>query len=149
MTEKGIVAVSTPLAPTPGGHYSQGIQYGGLLFVSGQLPIRPDGTHLRNAPFEAQCRQALANLFGVLAGAGSSPVRVLKVTAYIAAAAHWAAFNAVFAEMFEEHRPARSVVPVRELHCGYLVEIDAIAGMRSVESSPVEMVGVQTPTRSV
>jgi 2-iminobutanoate/2-iminopropanoate deaminase len=67
----------------------------------------------------------------VLSGAGSSPDRVLKVTAYIAAAAHWAAFNAVFAEMFPEHRPARSVVPVRDLHYGYMVEIDAIASVNS------------------
>jgi hypothetical protein len=64
VAETDILPISTLLAPTPGGHYAQGIQYGNLLFVSGQLPIRPDGAHLSNAPFETQCRQALTNLFG-------------------------------------------------------------------------------------
>ena len=130
MSTGEVCFVVTKLAPAPGGHYSQGAVFGELLFVSGQLPIRPDGAHLTNAPFETQCRQVLANLFGVLTGAGSAPDCVLKVTAYIAAAAHWAAFNSVFAEMFGEHRPARSVVAVKELHYGYLVEIDAIAALR-------------------
>ncbi len=119
----------TNLAPAPGGHYSQGIVCGGLLFVSGQLPIRPDGLHLSTAPFDHQCRLALTNLFEILTAAGTSPNRVLKVTAYIAAATHWAALNAVFADMFGSHRPARSVIPVKELHYGYLVEIDAIAAL--------------------
>jgi 2-iminobutanoate/2-iminopropanoate deaminase len=136
MTEKDILLISTHLAPTPGGHYAQAIQYDNLLFVSGQLPMYRDGTHLSTAPFETQCRQALTNLFAVLAGAGSSPDRVLKITAYIAAAAHWGAFNVVFAEMFGAHRPARSVVPVNELHYGYLVEIDAIAAVQSAGTSP-------------
>jgi 2-iminobutanoate/2-iminopropanoate deaminase len=126
---KDILTVATALAPTPGGHYAQGVRYGELLFVSGQLPIDPGGTHLSTASFETQCRQALTNVFAILAAEGSGPDHVLKVTAYIAATAHWAACNAVFAEMFGAHRPARSVVPVKELHFGFLVEIDAIAAM--------------------
>lgn len=129
MTSNLVISVSTPLAPAPGGHYAQAVAYGELLFVSGQLPIRPDGTHLNTASFETQCRQAITNLLGVLAGAGSSPEQVLKITAYISAAGYWASFNAVFAEMFQESRPARSVVPTKELHYGYLVEIDAVAAL--------------------
>jgi reactive intermediate/imine deaminase len=134
--KKDIRAISTSLAPIPGGHYVQGIQYGNLLFIAGQLPILPNGTHMITAPFETQCQQALENLFGVLAGAGSSRECVVKVTAYIASADRWGAFNGVFAEMFGDHRPARTVVPVTELHHGYLVEIDAIAVNRSSGTHP-------------
>ena len=128
--------ISTTRAPAPGGHYSQGVAYDGLLFVSGQLPMPAGGSHAPNSDFETQCRQALANVFGILAEAGASPDRVLKVTAYIAGAAHWPTFNRVYAEMFGDCRPARSVVPVPELHYGYLVEIDAIAALPRERAPP-------------
>ncbi|MGO4566448.1 RidA family protein [Rhizobium sp. 2YAF20] len=57
----------------------------------------------------------------------SSTDRILRVTAYIAGVEHWPSFNAIFAERFAQARPVRTVVPVPELHCGYLVELDAIA----------------------
>jgi reactive intermediate/imine deaminase len=122
-----IHAVSTPLAPAAGGHYSQGMTHGNMLFVSGQLPIRPDGLRLTAAPFEEQCRQAIANVLGVVTGAGLTRERVVKVTAYIVGVDHWPIFNRIYAEVFESHRPARSVVPVPELHHGLLLEIEAIA----------------------
>jgi 2-iminobutanoate/2-iminopropanoate deaminase len=120
-------AIATDRAPSPGGHYSQAIACDGFTFVSGQLPIRPDGTHLHQADFETQCRQALHSLFAVLEAAHSRPERVVKVTAYIVGAAHWPTFNSIYAQMFGQHRPARTVVPVPELHYGYLIEVDAIA----------------------
>lgn len=125
----GIRSISTRLAPAPGGHYAQGVSYGGLLFVSGQLPVQPGGSHAPESDFETQCRRAFANVFGILAEAGSSPERVLKVTAYIVGAAHWPAFNHVYAQIFGESRPARSVVPVPELHYGYMIEVEAIAAL--------------------
>ena len=69
----------------------------------------------------------LDNLFAVLAAAGSSPDRVLKVTVYVAGIAYWPAFNRLYAEAFGDAKPARCVVPVPELHHGYLVEVEAIA----------------------
>lgn len=126
-----VTQVSTPEAPSPFGHYVQASVLDGLVFVSGQLPARPDGTHLTLAPFEEQATQALANLMAVLKAAGSTPERVLKVTAYIVGAEHWAPFNRIYAQAFGDAKPARSVVPVPELHHGYLVEIDAVA-VRSV-----------------
>jgi reactive intermediate/imine deaminase len=97
------------------------------VFVSGQLPIRPDGGPLDDDGFEAQARQAIQNMLEVVRAAGSSPQQLVKVTAYIVGIANWPRFNAVYASMLPDACPARSVVPVPELHYGYLVEIDAIA----------------------
>ncbi|MDE2489037.1 MAG: RidA family protein [Alphaproteobacteria bacterium] len=125
--------IAVPGVPPPGGHYSPAIVHGGLVYVSGQLGARPDGASAADQPFEDQARQALANLLAVLAAAGASPDRLLKVTAYIVGVDNWPAFNAVYAEVMGEARPARSVVPVPELHHGYLVEIDAIAARAQTE----------------
>ena len=111
----------------PGGHYSHARRFGGLVFTSGQLPIRPDGSHTADLPFEEQARQALANVLATLHAAGAGPQDILKVTVYIAGVDLWPRFNAVYAEVMGEARPARTVVPVPELHYGYLVEVDAIA----------------------
>jgi 2-iminobutanoate/2-iminopropanoate deaminase len=112
-----------PEGSRPAGHYAPATGHGDLVFVSGQLPVGVDPA----APFDAQARQALANLFDVLRAAGTAPDRLLKITVYIVDVAHWPAFNAVYAELLGEARPARAVVPVPELHHGYLVEIEAIA----------------------
>ena len=122
-----IETIVTDAAPTPAGHYAQATASGDLLFVAGQLPVRPDGTHLADAPFEEQARQVLANLLAIVRAGGSGPERVLKVNVYIAGIEHWPAFNRVYAELFGEAKPARAVVPVPDLHHGYLVEVDAIA----------------------
>jgi len=119
--------ISTEGAPAPKGHYSQAIRHGGLVYVSGQLPLRSDGTHNADARFEAQAQTALDNLFAVLRAADSDPQRLLKVTAYIVGIENWPKFNAIYAAALGDTRPARSVVPVEELHYGCLIEIDAIA----------------------
>lgn len=124
-----LTAVQTERAPVPAGHYAQATVHQGLVFVSGQLPVTPEGLHRPAASFEDQVRQAISNLFAVLEAAGSSPRRVLKVTAYIVGVERWPAFNVVYGEMFGEARPARTVAPVAELHHGYLVEVDAIASV--------------------
>jgi reactive intermediate/imine deaminase len=122
-----VSAILTDRAPAPAGHYSQAVVSGAHVFVSGQLPIRPDGRPLDDDGFEAQARQAIRNMLEIVRAAGSSPKQLVKVTAYIVGIANWPRFNAVYASMLPEARPARSVVPVPELHYGYLVEIDAIA----------------------
>lgn len=119
--------IAVPNALPPQGHYSMAIRHGGLVHVSGQLPVRPDGSHTADLSFEDQVRQAMANLLNVLANAGLGPQHLVKVTAYIVGVANWPAFNAVYGEIMGASRPARSVVPVPELHYGYLVEIDAMA----------------------
>lgn len=122
-----VSAVLTDRAPKPAGHYAQAVVSGAHVFVSGQLPIRPDGSPLDDDGFESQARQAIQNMLEIVRAAGSSPQQLLKVTAYIVGIANWPRFNAVYASMLPDACPARSVVPVPELHYGYLVEIDAIA----------------------
>ena len=113
--------------PRPGGHYSHAARFGDLLFVSGQLGMRPDGSHTAHLPFDDQVNQALENVLTALRSAGATADDVLKVTAYIVNVERWPRFNALYAEMMGNARPARTVVPVPQLHYGYLVEVDAIA----------------------
>ena len=125
--EQLMTGILTDRAPKPAGHYAQAVVSGAHVFVSGQLPIRPDARPLDDDGFEAQARQAIQNMLEIVRAAGSSPQQLLKVTAYIVGIGNWARFNAVYASMLPDACPARSVVPVPELHYRYLVEIDAIA----------------------
>lgn len=111
----------------PGGHYSHAASFGDLIFTAGQLGIRADGSHTSELGLEDQVRQALNNMLAALRSAGAEPSDILKVTAYIVGVENWPRFNAVYAEVMGAARPARTVVPVPELHYGYLVEIDAVA----------------------
>lgn len=119
--------ITTLNAPKPAGHYSQAVRHDGLIFVSGQLPVSLAGEALADRSFEEQVRVALGNVLAILKEAGSGPDRVLKVTAFIVGVENWPAFNRIYAELFGEARPARSVVPVPSLHHGCLIEIEAIA----------------------
>jgi len=123
-------SVLTPDAPAPAGHYSQAMIHGDLVFVSGMLPVRPDGTR-ETGSAAAQTAQALANMEAVLREAGAAPDTVLKTTVYVADISLWDEVNAAYAAFFGDHRPARSVVPVKELHFGFLVEIEAVAAVRA------------------
>ena len=114
------------MAP-PGGHYSHAISGGGFVFVSGQLPIVPDGRKLSDAPFDEQVRQVLANVAQALAAAGSSVSRLVQVRVYVTDIQDWPAFNAIYAEWAAPARPARCVVPVPQLHYGFKIEVEAMA----------------------
>ena len=117
-----------PIGTAPGqAHYVPAIAHAGLVFTSGQLPRLPDGTHTADRLFEEQVRICLDNLDRVLVAAGTDRTRILHVTAYLVGIDHWDAFNRVYADWCGDWRPARTVVPVPNLHFGYLVEIDAIA----------------------
>jgi 2-iminobutanoate/2-iminopropanoate deaminase len=124
-------SIAAPDAPAPGGHYSQAVIHGGLVYVSGQLPVVVGTPHDTAAPFEVQARRALANLLAILTAADSSPASLLKVSAYIVGVEHWPAFDAVYAQMLGAAKPARSVITVPELHYGYLIEIDAVAAQEA------------------
>ncbi len=124
-----IERVNPPALSKPGGHYSHVVVHAGVAYVSGQLPIAPDGPLPPDASFERQARQVLANVRGAVEGAGSDLSRVLKCTVYVTDIADWPQFNRLYAEVFGEHRPARAVVPVSVLHYGYRVEMDAIAAV--------------------
>jgi reactive intermediate/imine deaminase len=122
-----IIRIATDDAPPPAGHYAQATAWRDLVFASGQLGVRPNGEHTTGERFEVQARQALGNVLAVLAAADCGPGQVLRVTAYIVGVENWPAFNRVYAEIMGDARPARTVVPVPELHHGYLIEVDAIA----------------------
>ena len=111
----------------PGGHYSHAVCAGGLVYVSGQLPITADGHKLTGAPFEAQARQVLANVGQALLACGSSPSRLLQVRVYLTDIDNWPLFNRLYAAWLGDLRPARAVVPVPVLHHGLAVEMEAVA----------------------
>ncbi len=125
-------SILTPKAPKPAGHYAQGIVHNDLVYVSGQLPIDPLKGEKRLGTIEEQTEQALNNIAEVLRAAGSDVNRVIRTTVYIANIELWDRVNSVYGRFFGEHRPARVVVPTRELHFGFQIEIDAIAAL-SVE----------------
>jgi 2-iminobutanoate/2-iminopropanoate deaminase len=116
-----IERIASAVVPAPAGHYSHATAWRDLIFVSGQLGPRSDGGHTSNEPFEVQVRQALANVLAILAEAGCGPDHVLRVTADIVGVENWPAFNRIYAEVFGDAKPARTVVPVPELHHGYFV----------------------------
>lgn|SRR5690606_18925101 len=111
----------------PGGHYSHACVANGMVYVSGQLPIGPDGTKLADAPFEAQARQVLDNVAAALAAAGSGIDRLVQVRVYVDSVENWPAFDAIYAEWAGSARPARAVVPTGPLHYGFKVEVEAVA----------------------
>jgi 2-iminobutanoate/2-iminopropanoate deaminase len=115
----------------PAGHYSQAIIHQGVVYIAGQLPIKPGQKEYVVGSIEEQTRQTLANLDAILQAAGSSRDKVLRVTVYVSDVKHWGQVNAIYAEFFGNHRPARTVVPVGTLHYGYDLELDAIAAVDS------------------
>lgn len=122
-----MIEISTPDAPGPAGHYSQAIVHGGMVYVSGQLPIDPRTGEKRVGSIEEQTEQALQNLAAILRAAGSDLDQVVKTTVYISDIQLWGRVNAVYSRFFGKHRPARAVVPTRELHFGFQIEIEAVA----------------------
>ena len=122
-----MIEVSTENAPKPSGHYSQAIVHNNIVYVSGQLPIDPKTGEKRIGSIEEQTEQALKNLSEILKAAGSNLNQVIKTTVYISDIELWDRVNAVYARFFGEHRPARAVVPTRNLHFGFQIEIEAIA----------------------
>ena len=122
-----IAQINPSTMAAPGGHYSHALVAGGFVFVSGQLPIAPDGTKLNEAPFEQQVRQVLDNLASALKGAGSSVDRLTSVRVYVTDIATWPAFNAIYSKWTGDKRPARCVVPVPQLHDGFQIEVEAVA----------------------
>ncbi|WP_428929593.1 RidA family protein [Marinibacterium sp. SX1] len=119
--------IETPNASPPGGHYVQGVAWGGLITVSGQLPVGTPTGQGTNAEFEAQARAALLSFLEIVKAGGGDKASVLNVRAYIVGVEYWPIFNRVYSEIFGQYRPARAVVPVPELHLGYYIEIEGTA----------------------
>jgi 2-iminobutanoate/2-iminopropanoate deaminase len=126
-----LTAIHTDDAPAPAGHYAQAIHHGDLVFVAGQLPIDPSDREREPGDVEEQTERALRNVEAILRAAGSGLDRLLSVTIYVTDIAVWGRVNSAYARVLGDHRPARAVVPVPELHHGYAIEIQAIAAVQS------------------
>jgi len=122
--------VVTINAPQPAGHYSQAMVHNDIVYISGQLPIVPETGEKILGPIEEQTAQVLKNLSAILKAAKSDLKRVLKTTVYVSDISLWDKVNEVYKEFFGKHRPARAVVPTRELHYGFQIEIEAIAAVQ-------------------
>lgn len=120
--------IQTPNAPAAIGPYSQAMVVGDLLFTSGQIPLRADGT-LNDGDITTQTTQVLANLKAVIEAAGASLDKVVKTTVFLKNLDDFVAMNKVYAETFGTHTPARSTVQVAKLPRDVLVEIEAIVSL--------------------
>lgn len=118
--------VQTSKAPAAIGPYSQAIVSGGMLFSSGQIALSPEGVMVEGGVAE-QTKQVLTNLSNVLEAGGSSLDKVVKTTIFLADMDDFTTVNAIYAEFFGTHKPARSTVAVKTLPKNALVEIDCIA----------------------
>ena len=121
--------IYTENAPNPGGHYSQGIVHNGLVYISGQLPVNPQTGEKVLDSIEAQTAQAIENVKAIVEAAGSSLNQILKTTVYISDISLWDRVNTEYAKHFGEHRPVRAVVPTKDLHFGFQIEIEAVAAV--------------------
>jgi 2-iminobutanoate/2-iminopropanoate deaminase len=117
--------------PTPKGHYSPGFEHNGLIFVSGQLPMDLKTREPFTGAIEGQTELALLNVEAVLKEAGSDLNHVLQMTIYVSDMELWSKVNETYAKVMGEHRPARAIVPVKDLHFDTKIEIQAIAAVIS------------------
>jgi 2-iminobutanoate/2-iminopropanoate deaminase len=125
--EKSVVRTEAAPAPFQGAPYSQGIRAGGLVFVSGQLALRPGATEITGTTIQEQTEQVFANLRAILEAAGSGLDRLVKTTVFLVDLGDFAGMNEVYARHVGESPPARSTVEIGALPSGALVEIEAIA----------------------
>ncbi len=122
-------AIHTDDAPRAIGPYSQAIEHGGTVYVSGQIPIDPATGELVEGGIERQARRSLTNVRNILEAAGTGMDRVLRVSVLLADIGDFAAMNDVYAEFFSEPYPARAAYGVAGLPKGALVEIEVVAAL--------------------
>lgn len=118
--------VETANAPAPSGSYSQAIQAGDFLFLSGQGPFAADGS-IVDSTFEAQVRQVFANLDSVAVEAGTSLDRAVRVGVYLHDLATFDEMDAIYCEMFGGHLPARTTIETPLP--GFAIEVDAVVAL--------------------
>ena len=121
--------VHTPAGPLQGAPYTPAVKIGNTIYVSGQIPLDPATKKVVEGDFEAQVRQAFANLKGILAQAGVELDDIVKTTVFLSDLNNFAELNRVYGEYFTGVRPARSCVEVARLPLDVMVEIEAIASI--------------------
>ncbi|TQV78786.1 RidA family protein [Exilibacterium tricleocarpae] len=121
--------VETENATTPAGHYAQAVVHRGVIHISGQLGRLPGMDDAEAGDIERQTSRCLDNIKAILEAAGSSMDNLLKVSVYISDIALWPDVNTVYARYLGDHKPARVVVPVPNLHYNALIEIEAMGAV--------------------
>lgn len=119
--------IATTNAPAAVGPYSQGMEAGGFVYVSGQLPLNPETMKLIEGDIKAATKLCLENAKAILSQAGATFNQVVKVTVYLKDIKQFADMNSVYAEYFTEHKPARAAFEVANLPLNADVEIEMIA----------------------
>ena len=119
--------ISTDKAPAAIGPYSQAVEAGGLIFISGQLPIAPATGAMAPAEIKAQTEAVIKNLEGILKAEGLGLENILKTTVFMADLGQFAQMNEVYGRFFAANPPARATVEVKALPKAALVEIEAVA----------------------
>lgn len=127
MAKKSVVLTDRAPAPFAGAPYSQAIRIGELVFVSGQIALKPGSTDLAGTTIREQTEQVFANLRAILEAAGSGLDRLVKTTAFLANLEDFAEMNGVYKRYAGAAPPARSTVQVAALPAGALIEIEAVA----------------------
>jgi 2-iminobutanoate/2-iminopropanoate deaminase len=132
--------ISSPKAPAAVGPYSQGVQVGKFLYLSGQIPLNAAG-ELQQGDIVIQAIQVLENIKALLAAAGLCPADVVKTTVFLTDLANFAEMNRVYAEYFPHNPPARSTIQVAALPKGASIEIEVVA----VDSRDLAAITEPTP----
>jgi 2-iminobutanoate/2-iminopropanoate deaminase len=125
MTKRAVIVSAG--APAAIGPYSQAIRAGGLVFVSGQIPLDPGTGQVVQGGIAAQAERVLTSLRAILDAAGSGLERVVKTTVFLTDLGDFAEVNAVYARYFSQTPPARATVQVAALPRGVRIEIEAVA----------------------
>jgi len=121
--------ITTDKAPAAIGPYSQAVQFGNLLFVSGQIALVPQTGEIVDGDIEAQTRQVLENIKAIIEAAGMSLQNVLKCSCFLNSMQDFVRFNEVYDSYFADSLPARETVEVARLPKDVLVEVSAICGL--------------------
>jgi len=122
-----MLLIETDSAPIPKGHYSQAVVAGGLIFVSGLLPIIPNTNQQMPEGITKQTEQVFANMQAILRAAKSDLNKLVSVQVFIPDIKHWGNVNEIFIATLGNHKPARTIIPCNPLHYGALIEANAIA----------------------
>ena len=118
--------IFTSKAPAAIGPYSQAVQWGDVVFISGQIPLNPENGQLNNATFEDETNQVLDNLEAICQEAGGTLDHILKLTIYLTDLSNFDVVNSIMASRFSEPFPARATLEISKLPKEVSIEIDAI-----------------------
>ena len=118
--------IFTSKAPAAIGPYSQAVQWGDVVFISGQIPLNPENGQLNNATFEDETNQVLDNLEAICREAGGTLDHILKLTIYLTDLSKFDVVNSIMASRFSEPFPARATLEISKLPKEVSIEMDAI-----------------------